>query len=757
MKTNILVFLFVLFSAMILSEVKSATQVGLHRTFELSLENNNAYTNKFNDVELTCTYISPSGDTTKFMGFYDGDGMGGGDAITGNIWKLRFLPNEVGEWNYKWSWSDTTPGGEDTFLCDSTDAGKGVIRPYENNPRWFAYNGTDPVWIKSYYESGHGAISQQFDWITENVYQPMIDRGYNHLLLNWLLSLCCFNQYYADGPAQSTTDLTLYQGGNASSTMRLDVWQLMEQNVSWLNDRNIGLHMFLGFDGGRNGGPAWTSLSESEKDFYVRYVIARLAPYANIAGWTYVWEVPGDREEEELGWARLVQKYDVFDHLRTYQDEKPKYNEFHRPEYNFAGVENHRIHSDEREPEYWASPWSHHEACLMGYVPGKPVYMVEGNSLWRRYWSAKIKKETGKAPTMDEVRQSAWACVTAGASFTWCGHQGEGDLMAFGEQGLPFYGDVNVYASFAMEIDILTNVMNNELNYHSMTPSDSLLFEQDTLHVWCLSEPGNQYLVFAAEGSPFKLQLEAGQYNSNQWINTTTGAGKIVNPITATANQQVSFTPPDTITDWVLLVRREWEQNILEESNIISAETDTLGTKLSVKINKELTIPAGYTYGFTIESADGPTSYSIKSIALDMGDKQNLIIELNETIFKDKLLVLGYLGTLSSTDSAILAPIKNLLIRNNSIEEEPIVEGIHTYKKGNCSVFPNPCTDYIDVSSDVEIDIIRIFDTTGKLVLTRENIGQTKAEIPLADLQQGMYLLHVTSSNYTSIEKLLKR
>lgn len=753
MKTGNLIFLIVFFLTINTIKAQNDT-IGIYRTFEQSLENNNDYSNKFSDVELLVTYISPSGDTTDFFGFYDGDGTGGGNVTTGNIWKMRFIPTEVGEWKYQWEWTDTTTGGEDTFICDSVDAGKGILRAYEDNPRWFAYNRTDPVWIKSYYESGHGAISQPFDWITENVYQTMIDRGYNHFQVNWLLSLCCFGQYYADGPAQSTQDLTLYENGNASGTMRLDVWQLMEQNVAWLNDRNIGLFMFLGFDGGRNSGPAWTSLSESEKDFYVRYVLARLAPYANIS-WNYVWEVEGNNEDQELGWARLVQKYDVFEHLRGYQDEKPKYNEFHRPEYNFAGVENHRIHSDDREPEYWSAPWTHHKACLMGYVPGKPVYMVEGNALWRRYWFAKIIKETGKAPTPAEFRQSAWGCALAGASFTWCGHQGEGDLVAFGAQGLPFYGDVNSYASSALEVDILTEVMNKELEFYSMTPSDSLLSEHDTNNVWCLSEQGNQYLVFAANGSPFTLRLAAGQYNSNQWMNTTTGAGVLVDSITAADNELVSFTPPNTSTDWILLIRSEWEQKLREESNILSAETDSTGLKVMVSCNNKIIVPDSYSYGFTINEDGGSTALSITTIVADENDSTSLIIELDDPVLKDKVILLSYSGTLVSTDSTFLSPINDLPVLNNSKAEDNS-DGIVGHQMHNFSVFPNPCLEYIMISSDYNIDRIRIFDASGKLVFENEYFTQTKMKISTENFQSGIYLVYLTSENTNSIVKLVK-
>ena len=756
MKTRILIFLIAFFSSINYNKAQTDT-IGLYKTFERSLENNHEYSNKFNDVELFASYISPSGDTTIFFGFFDGDGAGGGDKTTGNIWKIRFIPTEVCEWKYRLEWSDTTTGGESTFICDSANAGKGILRPYKENPRLFAYNGTDPVWIKSYYESGHGAIAQPFNLIKENVYQPMIDRGYNHFQVNWLLSLCCFSQYYTDGPAQSTQDLALYENGKASSTMRLDVWQLMEQNVSWLNDQNVGLFMFLGFNGGRNDGPDWTDLSESEKDFYVRYVLARLAPYANIS-WNYVWEVPGNREDEELGWARLVKKYDIFDHLRTYQDEKPKYNEFNRPEYNFAGVENHRIHSDNREPEYWPAPWTHHKACLLGYVPGKPVYMVEGNALWRRYWANKIKKETGRYPTLDEFRQSAWGCATAAASFVWCGHLGEGGLKAFGPEGLPFYGDVNPYASSALQIDILTDVMNNEITFHSMTPSDTLLSGHDTNNVWCLSNQGNQYLVFAANGSSFKLKLSAGQYNSNQWMNAKTGAGVIFDSITATSNEIISFTPPSTTTDWILLIRKEWEGTLKEESKILSAETDTSGLNVFVTCNKNINIPDNYTFGFSINEEGSSSKSSITKITVDPGDSSKIIIELNDPVGSEEVILLTYSGTLISPDNAILAPVSNFPVINNIKKEEEIkTVDIQKHESFNGSVFPNPCSKNIDICSNIDIARVRIFNISGELMFENESLYQSKIYISTEDFKPGMYLIYLTTENTNSVVKLIKK
>lgn len=530
----------------VVSDITAA--IPLYRVFEHKVVNNNSYVNKFTDVTLNVQYQTPSGRLYNFFGFYDGNGIGGSE---GNIWKIRFMPDETGEWSYVYRWSDGTKGGSGTFNCVTEGAGRGVLKPYNKNPHWFAYNGTEPVWIKSYYETGHGSIGQDFDWVKENVYSPLIQAGYNHLQVNWLLSLCCFDQYYKDGPEPETLNLYVYEEGDLFGTMNLDVWRRMEQHLGWLNDHNVSVHMFLGVDGSRNNGPDWEQLSPEEKKWLVKYMVSRLAPYANIAGWNFVWEVPGNRENHELGFTRLIKEYDIFNHLCTYEDEMPRDNEYDRIEYSFAAIENHKIAAEDKEMErhLWKEPWTHHMACLLGYQ-GKPVFMSEGNALWRRYWQQRTDA------TQDELRRSAWACATAGASFTWCGHAGEKKLYASGPEGLPFSIE-NPYLESERYISILSDIMNKEVVFYEMFPHDELLADHPALEIYALAEPGQQYIVFSPNGSSFSLLIEKGIYSNIKWIDVKTGDKAHIKEIAIKDNQKkIAFNPPNNISDWTLIIRK---------------------------------------------------------------------------------------------------------------------------------------------------------------------------------------------------------
>ena len=85
------------------------TTVPLYRVFEREISNHNVYSNNFKDVTLNVQYQAPSGRFYNFYGFYDGNGKGN---FKGNIWKIRFMPNELGKWTYVYDWSDSTKGGK---------------------------------------------------------------------------------------------------------------------------------------------------------------------------------------------------------------------------------------------------------------------------------------------------------------------------------------------------------------------------------------------------------------------------------------------------------------------------------------------------------------------------------------------------------------------------------------------------------------------------------------------------------------------
>src|SRR5512145_763371 len=111
---------------------------------------------------------------------------------------------------------------------------------------------------------------------------------------------------------------------------------------------------------------------------------------------------------------------------------------------------------------YQKVPWTHHQASLLGYVEGTPVYMSEGNALWRRYWQQR------SGATQDDLRRAAWGVVTAGASFAWNGHAGEEGLFVRGPQGMPFHGDDNPYVVSAKYVDIVSDVMSDAVVFHRM-------------------------------------------------------------------------------------------------------------------------------------------------------------------------------------------------------------------------------------------------------------------------------------------------
>ncbi|MDF7801998.1 DUF5060 domain-containing protein [Pontiellaceae bacterium B1224] len=511
----------------------SGGDVPLYRVFETSISNTNSYTNKFTEVELEAVFTAPSGSNILWRGFFDGDGSGGGDFNSGSIWKLRFMPDEIGSWNYTFSWTDGTSGGSGSFLCVSNGAGKGVIQAYQDNPHWFAYNGTEPVFLKSYHLYYEGLFHHDISWTATNVYQQFIDEGYNHLQI-YLFPSSWYDDgawKFADVPETDPKAL-LFSTTTPSISMNFQVCRGVDEHVAWLNNHDIGMLGHQGFDG-RTDGPRFHRMSSAEQEFYVKYMCARYAPFAMLT-WNYTWETRGDGPE--LVWADLLEQYDPWLHLRSYHDRYPDFgpgtedgNNFNDSRYSFANIENHV--QDASTPGNH-EPWTHHLTTVASYEE-KPVYMSEGNGLWRWFWGAKE----------EQIHRNAWAVTTGGGSFCWLGHsEGAGSSSIFE------WGDAK------NRIDYLCYIMTEDLEFYSMTPQDGLLSDivsGDTCY--CLAEVGKQYLVYKEDGGSFNLNLAPGEYDSI-WIDARTNA-RLLNGTVTSLGGNMAFIVPDNTTEWVLVLR----------------------------------------------------------------------------------------------------------------------------------------------------------------------------------------------------------
>lgn len=370
------------------SVVAQATRIPQYRVFEGSTSNPQcAAANKFSGVALNTSFVSPSGDTFAFWGFYDG----------GTTWRWRFMPHEVGEWQYSWNFSDGSGSGAGSFHCIAAGGSPGVVGAYMRNPRWFAYNGVTPVHIKSFYNKAGGLIRQPISWAAKHYYDKFIAKGYNHHMSSGLLPILELGelgdgQPLADGPPALNSTVYTNKSDPAGS-MQLDVWRSLEAHVSYLNDRDVIVDMFQGFDGGKH--VSWRALSDEAKHWWVSYVVARLAPFANLGGFVFKWETPGDDPHGDVELADLLRELDPFAHLRTYEAENvTKSNQFARNAWSFASVEalgascvpKHDQPGETCHPylkESGASTQNHHDISLQGFA-GKPVYMAEGHGKLQR-------------------------------------------------------------------------------------------------------------------------------------------------------------------------------------------------------------------------------------------------------------------------------------------------------------------------------------------------------------------------------------
>ncbi|MCX8056730.1 MAG: DUF5060 domain-containing protein, partial [Ignavibacteria bacterium] len=127
--------------------------IGRYEKFEITINLTASFSNPFdkNQIHLKGIFTSPSGRVFNIDGFYYQDFIRTGPPETLKVngsphWKIRFTPDEVGQWSYKILCTDptgTTTTNDYYFTCIPSNK-KGFIRvannrylKYENGEQFF--------------------------------------------------------------------------------------------------------------------------------------------------------------------------------------------------------------------------------------------------------------------------------------------------------------------------------------------------------------------------------------------------------------------------------------------------------------------------------------------------------------------------------------------------------------------------------------------------------------------------------------------
>jgi hypothetical protein len=485
-------------------------EVPLWGIFETSfIKDASHYKNPFVDTELEATFLSPSGRTYNFSGFYDGDGKGG---QVGNIWKLRFMCVDLGTWGWAAKFIDGSPGGSGSFNCVES-ALPGPLRVDTANHRWLTRANGAHFFPRWYY-------LHELLFTREGLWQQDVDtlaaaHGYNMVTVLTVQAEHLIAQGWNKREYDHPVFYPWVKDGKTVlwNTPDLASWHKMDRVLKYLQERQIYVYFFDGFF--PKYSPRFPDDPVTEQ-LYLRYALSRMGVYWNVLhniAFEFSHYMPTSRVKR-IG--RYIDSIDPFNLLLTVHDTQ-----------DFNQLVEQETWLDLSNVQYYmgtADSASVSNAFILNQFPGKPVAATE--VVWEG--TQKLYPE--------QVRRGAWGILTAGSFFLY----GEFDING---RGVGEFGAGQAHPFLKILFDFI-----EDIPYWTMSPHNNLV----NARAFCLANPGRDYVIYAEEGGPITVDLSAAWSSFEaQWVNPRTGErtriGKVIG-----GTIQTFTNPSDDKNDWVL-------------------------------------------------------------------------------------------------------------------------------------------------------------------------------------------------------------
>ena len=546
--------------------------------------------NPFLNYRLNVTFTNGS-KTYVVPGYFAADGQAGeSSASSGNIWKVHFTPDEIGQWSFSASFRK----GNDIAISDNPNAGTAVdfngqngtfnISASDKNGKDFRARGR-LNYVNEHYlqfeETGEYFLKGGADSPENFLAYKEFDGTYNHGGVDYTKTYSAHIQdwtndsptwqsgkgrgiigsvnYLASKGMNSVYFLTMNVNGDGKDVWpwtshteryRFDVSKLDQWEVVFSHMEKLGIMMHVLTQETENDRLLDGGYLGTQRKLYYRELIARFGHHLAI-NWNLGEENDIHQELPDPTNAQLKAYATYFKNTDPYQ--------------SYINVHTYPGQYDDVYDDLIGYPDFDGASLQIGGVAAVHTHVtnwVNKSAASGRKWVVNLDEigpaTTGVKPDADDFwhndvrKQALWGALMGGAGGVewYFGYQyAHSDLNCEDWRSRDNMWNLTRYA---------IEFFQSYVPYWNMSSNDGLTSDSDD---YCYANPGEAYLIYLPNGGSTNLNFgtNTGNY-SVLWLNPRTGQTVQDDNITVTSTKNViriGDPPSSTTSDWAVLIRRD--------------------------------------------------------------------------------------------------------------------------------------------------------------------------------------------------------
>ncbi|MFT6807478.1 MAG: hypothetical protein ACJA01_000698 [Saprospiraceae bacterium] len=558
-------------------------------TFEGPETAESAIPNPFRDYRLDVTFTGPSNQTYTVPGFYAADGNASeSSAQSGNKWKVRFTPDEVGEWSFRASFvtgddiAAVLDGGlsagffdrdKGCFTVAASDKdsegkdfrGRGKLEyvgehflQFKGNKAYFLKVGTNSPEVFLQFQDFDGTPSDRTyeshvqDWKAgDPTWQSAKGKGLIGVV-NYMSALDN-NAFYFLTMNTAGDGKAAWPWIHADSLWRYDCSKLDQWDIVFehMTAQGVMPHFVLSETENESFFEArhqdTTTVFADSRKIYYREMVARFGHHPAIT-----WNIGEENGWKDYSGNHTVKKANTTEQRKLYSDliRSLTYYNDHIVVHN-GPSENYHIY--DKPGDNILGHKSFTGPSMQGDFLSKKVYE---DVLRIRRLSA--ENEHKWVTTMDEAYINKWE---KGDLDTWRKDNVWAALMA-GGAGIEFYmgggldvriQDMRKFEDYFKTTAAAVGFFKTHIPFWELEPDEDFVE-----NAWTLKKSGAFYLIYFKDGGTADIQLPKGEY-SMKWYDPRNNVLHDGEPLifTESTPQALRNPPNKTASDWACIIEKK--------------------------------------------------------------------------------------------------------------------------------------------------------------------------------------------------------